>query len=260
MKRLIICLSRPSRIGLVIKDKIYIPLLYTLAFFLLCLGIFAVKVFNTNYLINVPSMCLDYVHKVDTPLDISFDGNKLSGKGLSIEGNDLYLSFNNTDARFFDKLSFSFKEDYVVVSSMLLSKRINYTELKESYKFSLSDIQKNDIYAESSFYNFVNEIAKDSNLMYSVRIYILDSLFYLVMVGIAVAAVAFFSYLINPPIGMGIRMKLALYDTLIYFPFFMFSIFVNIDYIRYGGIFAGIVFAYFTFTHIVKVRINKMDN
>ena len=61
--------------------------------------------------------------------------------------------------------------------------------------------------------------------------------------------------MINPLIGLGVRVKLGLYDSLIYFPFFMFSLFTNIDYFRYGGMLFALIYAYLTFSHIVKVRV-----
>jgi len=258
MKRLVISLTKPSRIGLFLKDKIYIPLLIAVAFLMLGLGIFAIKCFNTNYLINLSEISDKLIIQSEANPNIKMENSKLVGPKYSVNNDDVYLSFNNQNyAKMITRISFNFQDEYVVISNLLRDVKVYYKDLGD-INFNLSGVKKEDIYETSSFNNFMTSLSRIANPLYAAKIYVLDSLFYVLFyMGFVLLGLMIFTYFINPPISVGIRFKLVLYDSLIYFPFFIFGIFINFDYLRYFGVLFAGIFAFFTFSHIVKVKVSN---
>ena len=258
MERLITCFSRPSKIGLFLKDKFYIPLAFLLVFFALFTGIYAVRCFNTPYLINSSTTCVYAINSNKEAANVSFDGTKISGTKYVCENEDVYITFlSDAHTPRIAKLSFNFQEEWVEISNFLFSRRIRYSEIQSKEIFNVSDIKAGKMDSVVHFSTFITELTNIYNPTYATRIFIYDTLYYFVVVGIALLVSLVFSYMVNPPIGMNLRIKMNMYDTLIIYPFLMFSVFFNVTYFMYIGIIGVAAFTFFTFTHIVRIRIKN---
>ncbi|MBQ9448689.1 MAG: hypothetical protein IJU60_02295 [Acholeplasmatales bacterium] len=258
MDRLITCFSRPSKIGLYLKDKFYIPLAFLLAFFVFFTGIYAVRCFNTPYLINSSTNCVYAINSSKEVPNVSFDGNVITGNKFVCENEDVYLSFlSDSSTPRIGKLSMNFKESEVEISNFLFSKTIKYSEIKSKDIFNLKDIKAGKMDSVVHFNTFITELTNLYNPVYATRIFIFDTIYYLFVVGIALLISLVFSIMVNPPIGMNLRIKMNMYDTLIIYPFLLFSVFFNISYFMYIGILGVAIFTFFTFTHIVRIRIKN---
>lgn len=258
MNRLITCLTRPSKIGLFLKDKFYIPLIYMVLFFIGLAGIYAVRCFNTAYLINVSTNCVYAINANKNVPNVKYENGVLTGSRYVCENNEVYITFlSDTTLKRVGKLTMNFKTDEVEMNSFLFTKTIKYSEIKSKDSFNLADIKAGKMDSVVHFNTFVTELTNIYNPTYALRVFVLDMLYYLVFVGIGLILSLIFSYLVNPPIGMNLRIKMNMYDTLIAFPFLAFSIFFNFSYLMYIGLLAIGVFTFFTFTHIVRIRIKK---
>ena len=67
----------------------------------------------------------------------------------------------------------------------------------------------------------------------------------------------FLAFLVNPKIERRFRIKLVLYDTLIYFVFLWFDMAFSAFWLLYVGMAFTLIYTIFTFTHIRAVRVGR---
>ena len=134
MQRLIDILCHPRRIGIYNKDKIYIPFIYFLSFFLLFMGLVMIINFNTEYYSVETSGNIIYVIDVSNE-DIYgdyHDGSfNFNNKKNDITTDDMIIYFNHnnvdtsintinkTNAKAAPEIPFFWHPQFIYLSSFL---------------------------------------------------------------------------------------------------------------------------------------------
>ena len=259
LDRFYISLVHPSRIGLFVKDKIWMPLIHILIMLAIFTSMLAVRSFTIDYFSGTTSKTLvDIVENSKNNLDIKFENNKLTGTQVRFETEEYFVYFLNKPTGNFSTIcQIVFEEDSVTFRYYLESKTVKYEDLKYDLAFDFKNIKKHDQVDRMRFMVFVDKVFTNFNFNYQRAIFIMNFIFSLIIIGAAFGLCVLFSYFTNPPIDKDIRVKLCMYDTLVFFFPLFFSIALATNWIMYLGLILPVIYARITFSHIMKVRIKK---
>ena len=263
MQRLIDILCHPRRIGIYNKDKIYIPFIYFLSFFLLFMGLVMIINFNTEYYSVETSGNIIYVIDVSNEdiygdyHDGSFNFNNKKND-ITTDDMIIYFNHNNVDTSIntINKTIINFESEKVSIYYGL-SQKVSYKyDRYEIDDFTLEGVCEGNIEDIVSFKDLLNNIFFEFNSKYQVST-IAPLFFQYFMQFLMVFAFALiFSFFVNPGIKFNVRLKLLIYDSLIYLFIMMLAVMFQISWLEYIGYALPIIFAGITFSHII--RINKI--
>ena len=258
MKHLRYITCHPSRIGLFHKDHPLVVFFFFILFAALAFGALALKDFNTSYF---GSGDIDFVVSTvvrdETNLNIEYKNHTLTGdtalltnkplevrvlaSDKKVDNNGLIIYLNENTAKVY--------YNYIQIGN------IKYTDIQNDYAFTFAGVKENNRAHMYNFRGFIDYIFLASNLGYAANTYISDILnmllFYFIF---AIVAVLIYSFFTNSQIAMGVRSKLIIYDSLIYFVIMFFAICLNLVFLQYVAFFVPVVFCRSTFLHIIKVR------
>lgn len=253
----IIC--HPSRLGLYYKDS-FLKIISILSIFcLVFVGLSFIVMTNANYfsLSSAKSVSSDLI-KSNSNVSIEFKDKSISGEAFTFKGEDYIISF--LDESFKprkDHISISFKANTINVYIDTTHYSTIYYEKIAITDFKLSNVIDGNIKDRLSFESLIS-IALDSiEYNYSLFVFLenMAVVFGLYLMLIIIAVVM--AYFINPEIDMKFRVKLALYDTIIYFVIMVFSLLYNQFWLQYLAIILALIYVKITFSHIIKVKIKR---
>ena len=260
MQRLIDILCHPRRLGIYNKDKIYIPLIYFISFFLLFIGVVMIINFNTEYYnANTSSNIIQVIDISNEDVYGEYINNEFifNNKKSDISTDDIIIYFNHKNVdksvNTIDKTIINFEADKVSIYYGL-SQKVSYKYDKyEIDNFSLAGVCSGDIDDIVTFKDLLNNIFFDFNTKYQVST-ILPLLFQYFMQFLMVFAFALiFSFFVNPGIKFDVRFKLLIYDSLIFLFVMMLSVMIQISWLEYLAYALPIIFAGITFSHIIRI-------
>ncbi len=257
IKRLFICLIHPSKIGLFIKDKLWIPITYFLSFFLVTASILAIRGFMTDYFIDSSADIVNMVYNVNKDINVSYKNNELTGDSITIYGEDYVISFFNTNSGDIGYINLNFSKEYVRINYLFNTKVINYEDINLKYDFNINNIQKGNSDDLIAFKIFLNNIFDSFLKTYQTAIYFSDLLYVFFILIALIFILILVSYFTNPGIDFNCRIKLIIYDSLIYFFFLYLAIAVGYNLFMYIGMLFPAFYSVMTFSHIIKVRIRR---
>ena len=258
MRHLRYITCHPSRIGLFHKDHPLVILLFFLLFSSILLGTIALKVFNTNYFSNGD---IDYVQstvvKYDSTLNIEYKDYKITGESVLIKKSPLELRILPTESKVDNNglIMLLGTESAEIYYSYIKIGSVKYSDIPNNYSFTLAGVKSGDSASTYNFRCFMDYMFTKSNTGYAVNVFVnetLNVLFYYFI--FAIIAILVYSFFANSQISFGIRAKLVIYDSLIYFVIMFFTIAFDISFLQYVAIFLPAIFCNLTFTHIIKVR------
>ena len=260
MQRLKNILCHPSRIGLYHKDSPLMVIGYLVLFLGFLIGMLALKTYNTNYFDYSDSnyvTSLIYNNKNETTIE--YKDHKLSGSSFVVTSDtfECYflsgISINNIKN---NGMIFIMNENDVnVYYRFRLLKTINYSDISTDYSFSINDVRKNDSNALFNIKGFYDCIFKSVDKSYASSVFltnILSILQYYFIFSVLVLSV--YSYFINPSISFGVRTKLVIYDSLVYFFVMFFMLAFEINFLQYVALIIPLIYCSVTFAHILRVR------
>ena len=257
--RFFVSLIRPSRIGLYMKDKIWMPIVHMLIMLILGATLLAVRSFTMDYFSSSTRYTITKsIQSVKKEMNIKYVDNKLIGGNVILNLDDYFISFNGeTKSPTMTKISVYFTEDKVRIEYLFERKTINYSDLNFNESFDLELVRNNNIESSMNFGIFIDKIFNNFNTNYQRAIFIGDVLYSVLFLGVCLILSLVSSYFSNPPIDMPIRIRLCMYDTLIYFIPVYFSFALGINWILYIGLALSYIYTKITFSRIRKVRIRK---
>ena len=257
--RLYISLIHPTKIGLFIKDKLWVPFAYILSFFVIVLGMLAFKGFQTDYFNPSPSkQIVPMIIDNKNTYNVSFIDGKLQGESIRIETTDYVAYFNVSSPQIVAATpTFMFHEKNVVVYYLFESSTFTYEELKFDGSFNFTNIKNKNADDIFQFSMLVDKICVNFNVKYQKAALITDAIYVIFYMAITFGAVILFSFFTNPVIKMGFRAKLCLYDTLICFIFISLSIAFSTNWLIYIGLILAAMYARFTFSRIIQVKVRR---
>jgi len=258
IERFFISLIRPSRIGLFLKDKIWVPIIHILIMIIIGASLLATRSFTMDYFAYTRSDIITSIQSSKKEIDIKYDGTKLTGENTSYNFTNYFISFNSeAKSPSLTKIGVYFHESDVEISYIFENKTIKYSDINFDKSFDLNKVRNNDIDNSISFGILVDKVFASFNRNYERAIFISDLLYSILFWGVCFGLSILSSYFSNPPIDMPIRIRLCLYDTFIYFIPVYFSFALGIGWVLYIGLGLSYIYTKFTFFHIRKVRIRK---
>lgn len=256
-ERLYISVIHPTKIGLFVKDKLWVPFIYILSFFVIALGMLALKTFQTNFFDPSPAReAIPIIVDATQSYDVKFENGKLSGQAVRVETPNYELYFNaDSVSRSYSYPTFLFKENNVAVGYMLEVVTYTYEELGYKLNFKFENIKNNSGDDAYNFSILLDKLCDKFNPNYQRASFIVDAIYIVVMIAVYFGAALLFSYFTNPDINMPIRAKLCLYDIIISIFFIHFSIAFSASWLIYLGIITSIWHARWTFSRIIKIKL-----
>ena len=126
-----------------------------------------------------------------------------------------------------------------------------------SADFSLEEIRNGNILMRQSFESLVFKSIEAGEANYRAVCFFSDFVNILIYYLISLVGCYFLAFLVNPKIERRFRIKLVLYDTLIYFVFLWFDMAFSAFWLLYVGMAFTLIYTIFTFTHIRAVRVGR---
>ena len=265
LERISDCICHPRFIGKYNKDKVGKIILCIILFFSLYLVFFGIRCYTENpFGSNASSEIVSSVIKsrqdsvvFDTDLD------KLLGEGCLIKGDGFNLYVLPSE-----DIKISKYEDFYSINIILDEEEaiIYYgiSEIsKKSYKdinvngFSFAKIINNQVEDLYSFNIFIQDILLSSEIYFQTYLFLEGAMSALITYIIIVLICFAFAYMINPTIDRKVRIRLCLYDGLIFFVVSMLASLFNAAWLVYVGYCMPVIYTTITFRHIVRVVIKK---
>ncbi len=239
MNRLYYALIHPSRLGIYLKDKFYIPLIYLICFMLLSVSPLIIKHNNSRYYFT-PSETNYLVKQVPTNSNGIFENNTFTiDNAFSITDTDnVIYNFDTTNS-----IAINTKSVVFVFSSSSLIVYQNGTRIiNTSYSnFNIDNFNLNDVNSDSKAYysfqkifeNIYNDYFKSSNV-YFISETITDAIFIYLIIILLLYVV---TILRNPYLNRSQRFNLAIYSMTYSFIFIFIGNYFNLKIMPYIGTF-----------------------
>ena len=259
--RIVDILCHPSRIGLYIKDKIYVVIIMFISFVALFMGVMALKVYPQDYYSLESAENISFaVSKSNIIPTIKYENKKIVGdKPYMVIMDDFSACFlpenystNNEITK--RSLNMAFYEDHVdIYYGSRLSNTIKYEEVNVS-DFDFNNVYKGVTKDRINFEEFVFHFLDSTELHFKNTVYLQNSLIAIGYYAISLFVSALFSFYVNSGIAMKVRWKLLIYDSLVYFFVMIFSIVFAYGFIEYIALVLPLIYSNITFRHIIRVR------
>ncbi len=252
-------LCHPSRLGLYYKDSLLKIIITIIIFGLAFVGLSLVMMMNTDYFdsSSAKSVSSDLISDKNEST-IVFKDNAIVGDSYTYTGDDYIISFLDDEFKPKDDfISISFKANSInVYYHTELISIISYDEIKIK-DFSISEL-KNGSMADRLALESLIKIALDSmEYTYALEVFLENMAMVIGMYLVLAVVCVVMAYFINPEINMSYRIRLALYDTIIYFVIMIFSLMFSLYWLQYVALLLPLIYVKITFSHIVKVKIKR---
>lgn len=261
-ERLKDCICHPRNIGKYHKDSFGIVFLTIVFFFVLTLGMQAVRSFTENPFDEYSSMAVSSAVIQYGESNVQYDStiHKITGEYLKIEGNGFQLVILPVEEKIAvarNSVNIVLKEEEALIyyGSTKIS-NLSYQGMNVA-SFSLRNValnQSNDIY---NFKIFIDSILNSSQLYFQASTFLRGSLTTFVYYLICVFFCFVLSISINPTIDKKVRTKLSFYDGCIFLVGSFFAYLFNASIIVYFALPCPLIFSFITFRHIIRVIIRK---
>ena len=253
-------LCHPSRIGLYHKDKGIVVAAYIVVMMILMIIVAGVSTINQTYFTkdDANTICTLAISATDEA-SLEFKNKKLKGSEAILESKSIDLVFlgDGTIPKSSDKISLHFFEEKVnIYLGRDLLNELSYNNIRFN-DFTFKDLKNNDLNAKMScmdlMYSTLKSVERDFlnlNLISGIITYILSYLF-------LVLIVVSFSYMSKPDLSLGIRMRICIYGTLIYFLLVIFKICLKTSLFELLAFMVPVFYTNIAFSRIIKVKIRK---
>ena len=255
MQKLINLICHPSRIVLYFNDKVYKIIIWLLGFLIALFGIIAGLTFtDKQYDAYFSQSVTDVIVSKDSS-NIVFKDSKLSGNAYQIKGNGIYIYFSKSDFAHNDYgLVMNFKEEAVDIYYRFFGKKtINYKDMNIK-DFTFDDVKHNNnqarIYFEDLIGQSVDSINKEASFMA-----FFDNVTNVLIMYTALTLIAVvFSLFINPQVQFRHRIRICLYDSIIYLVMMMFTLMFQIAWLQYVAMVLPIFYCNISFRSIIVIK------
>lgn len=264
-KKIMTCMSRPSRIGLYLNEKMFISF-----FRLILCAIIATLPFTIVLLsrteINQTSkdIIVKEIIQIDEEFQLDIVDYKLTGeKELVYQGYDAVVCFNPNNKNTSNLVNVSeypileFNKDRVnlyVGSMCIYSKTYRDLEIKD---LSFSKMMQTDYLEYDKFVSLLNTVFNSVHKVW-VLAYSLFNFISMFIISVIVALIlAIFSKFVNPVVGFKFRLKLALDSQYIFMFFAMLATLFSASFLEYIGLIFACIYTIKALSKIVRIEIRK---
>ncbi len=256
MKKFINIICHPSNIVFYFNDKVYQIILWVLGFFAVLIGIIALYSFKEKpYDANFGADVAYTIAVKEETVNIEYKDSKLTGSAYAIKANDIYIYFCKSD--FYKKdfgLVMNFKENSVDIYYHLFPKKtINYDTLKIG-DFTFSDVKYNNGYARINFEELIMSAVESINTEAKVTTFLNSTLHAIIMFFVVVGVSLVFAFFVNPQIKFVHRLRICIYDSLIYVVIMSFALMVGASFLQYVALILPLIYCNISFRKIVVIK------
>ena len=255
--RYIVC--HPSKIALFYKDSALKVLLFFLLFVSILIGTMAAKTFTNQFFSNDDiDYIISLVDKNKDDINVSYKDYKLTGDSVAIKDTNYecyILTGDETKITNPGLIMFLREDSANVYYGYRLIGNIEYKNIGSNYQYLITNVRANNNIDRYNFRCFFHDLLSVSNTGYALTVFLSNiiSLFqYYLIFSIIVLFV--YSYFINPTISVNVRLKLLIYDSLVYFIVMFFTFAFQISFLQYDALFMPLIYCNVTFSHIIRVR------
>ena len=259
MKHLRYIVCHPSKIALFYKDSALKVFLFFALFASMLIGVLAAQTFTARYFDNDD---IDYIislfDKQKEEINIEYSNYKITGDPVAIKDTNFECYIMTGDETRLDKscLIMFLKEDNVnIYYGYRLIGKIEYKNIGYDYHFNVSNVRNGINIDKYNFRCFFYDLLMVGNTGYAFTVFLSNILgafqYYLIF---ALVIMFIYSYFINPSISAGVRLKLIVYDSLVYFVVMFFTFAFQISFLQYVALFIPLIYCNVTFSHIIRVR------
>ena len=256
MQKFINLICHPSRIVLYFNDKVYKIIIWLLGFIIALFGIIAGLVFTTKqYDAYFSQSVTDVIISKDADFDIAYKDSKLSGSAYAIKANGIYIYFCKSDFAHNDYgLVMNFKEEQVDIYYRLFSKKTLYYKDLNIKDFTFNDVKHNQNQARIYFEDLIQISVDSINNEASIMAFFDNASNALIMLGALVLISVVFSLFINPHVQFRHRIRICIYDSIIYLVMMMFTLMFQIAWLQYVALVLPIFYCNISFRSIVVIK------
>lgn len=251
----------PSRIVFYFKDKVYVVLIHLALFMAFTMGVTAMIAYSGDYITrDAGDEFASEVLKASKNPNVIYEDYQMQGDQTVINFGVYRAYFNMESPKEYTSNIFTIcfgkeKATGYIGSRVLFSS--NYKDIKENLSFKLSDIKELKSDKRIQIIDFVSTYLEGFETEYATQTFIGGALNVLEFYGFLLVIMFIFSYLINPTIKFGVRARLMLYDSMIFFFVFSFAYILNIAFLEYFAVFVSLFYSAITFRHIIRVNKNR---
>lgn len=255
MQRIINLICHPSRIVLYFNDKIYKIIICLLSFIMAICAILAGYSFTTKtYDYYFVQSVIDVINSKDEA-NIKFSDSKLTGNAYQIKANGIFIYYLKSDFAHNDYgLVMNFKEESVDIYYRFFPKKtLNYNDCLVN-DFTFSDIKYNKNQARINFESLMIQALDLINNEASIMTFADYASNILIMYGVVLLIATVFSFFINPQIQFRHRIRISIYDSIIYFVIMIFALMFQISWLQYVAMVLPIFYCNISFRSIVVIK------
>ncbi|MCR5647327.1 MAG: hypothetical protein K6F81_03500 [Acholeplasmatales bacterium] len=250
----------PSRIVFYYKDKAYVVIIHLLAFISLAIGVTAAMAYSGYYVTRSDGEAFSKViFESSKTANVEYSDYKMSGDEATVSAGVFRLYFNTDVPKQYSNSEFVVVFGSEKAKGYLGTKVIyesNYKDLKENYNFKLSDLKDGKNEKEIDFVDFISVYLRSFEHEYATQKFIGGCLTIAEFYGILLLALFIFTYLINPTIKFDVRVRLMIYDSLVFFFVFSLAFIFNVEFLEYLAFALALFYSSITFRHIVRINKN----
>lgn len=256
MQKIINVICHPSQIALYFNDKVYKIIIWFICLLSILTGIIVAYAYKTDvYSYDfVRSVTNSLITKEGTP-NVTYSESTLKGEAYSIKGDTVFIYFAKSDFAHNDYgLVFNFKETEVDVYYRFFSKKtMSYKDMNIS-DFTFADVKNGinnaTIKFESLIYHAVNLINNEARLMNISDSLVSTLSMFLLVIGVALLL----SFFVNPLIKFPHRVRICLYDSMIYLILIIFSLMLQAAWLQYVALAVPLIYTSISFRRIVVIK------
>lgn len=256
MEKIINIICHPKYIVLYFKDQFYKIFLTILCFFIFAMSLVAVYDFNTqyysdSYVNDVTSLVVNH----NEEMDLVYSNNKLEGSIYIVKSDDVCLIFmKDAVPSTAYGVQLIFKEDRVVYYYQAMYKfEYKYSDLNIG-DFKFSDVQANDIIAKMKLERIIDNTLIQANKTVQTFVLLSDMINLVLYYFASILIALIVSRFVNPEIEFKYRIRICLYDSIVFFIVIIFAFLFSISWFKYVALAMPAFYSVMSFKSIVRIR------
>lgn len=252
-----ICLCHPKYIGVYFKDNLWKPLLSVFIGFVIMFFVLGILCSNTTFFEHSDVKSITNTLYYQEECDSIYDSNtkKMTGSSKLYKGEDFIVGF------FQDKVEIDLYNYYINFSEKYIDLyvygvkigKIEYEKVIDK-SFSMSNVQKGKLTDTFIFEEMIENVFLEVEGNQKIVSFFSNAISIVIYYLVVLVTVFIFSYYVNPSIEGKIRIRLCLYDTLIFFVIVSLSFMFRAMWLQYISMIVPAIFSFITFSHIIKIE------
>jgi hypothetical protein len=256
MEKIINIICHPKYIVLYFKDQFYKIIITILSFFIVAASLVAIYDYNTKYysdayVDSITNMVINHSEE----MDLVFADNKFQGSEYTIKSEEVCLIFmkDAVPSNAFGVLLI-FNEDKVTYYyQAMLKYEVSYADLGIS-SFTFADVQANSNVAKLKLSLLIDNVLIKANKTAQTFMLLSDLINLTMYYAASILLALIVSRFVNPGIELKYRIRICLYDSIVFFIVVVFAFLFGISWLKYVALVMPAIYSVMSFKSIVRIR------